>query len=76
MTAAASPTKSEPKPGSSSLPPVSEPDEDFEEGEELDEGEQLAIAGEDLSEKRLPRLASPFFNLASPDPWSQFPFRQ
>lgn len=70
MTAATSPTKSEPKPGPSSLPPVSEPDKD------LEEGEQVAIAGEDLSEKRFPRLASPFFNLASPDPWSQFPFRQ
>ena len=76
MTAATLPTKSEPKPASSPLPSASElvqlePDEDFEEG-----AEQLAIGGEDLSEKRVPRLASPFFNLASPDPWNRFPFRQ
>ena len=54
-----------------------EPDEVLEEGKQAISENLLGkkAIGENLSEARVPRLA-PFFNLASSDPWDQFPFQQ
>ena len=75
FTAPIPPTNSDPKPVSGSLSSAGEtelgPDEDWRAG--VGKGDK-AIVG-DLLGKRSPRLAS-LFNLASSDPWDQFPIQK
>ena len=65
------PTNSDPKPVSGSLSSAGEtelgPDEDWK--------ARVGKGGVDLLGKRSPRLAS-LFNLASSDPWDQFPIQK
>ena len=83
FTAPIPPTNSDPKPVSGSLSSAGElgPDEDWKAG--VGKGDRAigvdllgnkAIVG-DLLGKRSPRLAS-LFNLASSDPWDQFPIQK
>ena len=75
FTAPIPPTNSDPKPVSGSLSSAGEtelgPDEDWRAGE--GKGDRAIVV--DLLGKRSPRLAS-LFNLASSDPWDQFPIQK
>ena len=73
FTAPIPPTNSDPKPVSGSLSSAGElgPDEDWKAG--VGKGDRAI--GVDLLGKRSPRLAS-LFNLASSDPWDQFPIQK